>query len=230
MDDEVPADEATISTWLTRPMVVMSRSRLAAKSVVSATPAEPHIPREWPKVTVWQAVKWPLRKLLLGVYMAAETIRAQPRKALAITAIILAVLVVGGIASQTQRLTTHTTAPLVAVQQPGLPALPNSVQRYLQGQQRFNAAEMWATYTPATRASTTATEAQLSATLAQQKADGLRITRFVYSGGYRALDGTAHYTIEVYANEKGKIHTYTWFFAVGADGLITQRVDLTPPQ
>lgn len=228
VEDEVPADEATISTWLTRPMVI-ARARAQATADVSTHPAEPHTPREWPKVTFWQAVKWPARKLLLGVYVIAETMRTQPRKALAITAIILAVLVAGGVASQTQRpIIRAKPAPLVAVEQPGRPPLPISVQRYLQGQQRFNADEMWAAIAPATRTSMTLTKEQFSAMIAQQKADGLRIMRYVYSGGYRAPDGTAHYTIEAYASEKGKAHHFTWFFGVDADGLITQRVDLTP--
>lgn len=228
IDDDVPADEASISTWLTRPMVI-ARARAHSAQVTSATPAQPHTPRAWSKVTFWQAVKWPLRKILLGVYVTAETMRAQPRKALAITAIILAVLTAGGIAAQTPRPTTRATRPqLIAIEQPGLPPLAISVQRYLQGQQRFNADEMWAAYAPATRTAMTLTKGQLSATLAQQKADGLRITHYVYSGGYRAPNGTTHYTIEVYASEKGKTYISTWFFAVDPDGLITQRVDLTP--
>ncbi len=227
IEDEVPADEATISTWLTRPMVI-SRARAQATQLPSLHPVRPQTQREAPTVTFWQAVKWPLRKMLLGIYVIAEAMRAQPRKALTIMAIILAVLVAGGVASQAQQPIRAKQTSLVAVEQTGRPPLPISVQRYLQGQQHFNADEMWAAYAPATRTSMTLTKEQFGATIAQQKADGLRIMRYVYSGGYRAPDGTAHYTIEVYASEKGKTHLSTWYFAVGADGLITQRVDLTP--
>lgn len=227
VEDEVPTDEATISTWLTRPMVI-ARARAQATSLPSPQPLRPQTQREAPKVTFWQAAKWPLRKLLLGVYLTTEAMRAQPRKALTVIAIILAVLVAGGLASQPQRAARATPTPIVAVEQAGRPPLPISIQRYLQGQQHFNAEEMWAAYAPTTRTSMTLTKEQFSAAIAQQKAAGLRITRYVYSGGYQAPDGTAHYTIEVYASEKGKTHISTWFFTIGADGLITQRVDLTP--
>ncbi len=86
---------------------------------------------------------------------------------------------------------------------------------------------MWASLDPSARTQLKATETQLQASLNQEKAAGLTISRYVYSGGYHAPDGTAHYVVEVYASEQGQSGAFTWYFTVGTNGLITQRLDLT---
>lgn len=190
---------------------------------------EPYItalPPEEPRKRnpVWRAIKWPLRKLLLGIYLVGEATRKHKREAFIVLALLLALIVTGGVVYQV----TRPAPPPVAIDQPALPALPASVIHYLHARQHFDAGEMWNAYNATARSSLQTTEPQLQTALNQEKAAGLTITRYVYTGGYRSPDGTSHYTIEVYASEQGQSGVFTWFFDVGTDGLITQRLDLTP--
>jgi hypothetical protein len=173
---------------------------------------------------VWQGIKWPLRKALLGIYMLGEAIRKHKREAMVIGALLLALIVTGAVVYQV----TRPAPPRVAVEQPNPPPLPASVLHYLHARQHFDAAEMWAAYNSTARSSLNTTEPKLQTALNQQKAAGLAITRYVYTGGYRSPDGTSHYTVEVYASEQGQSGVFTWYFQVGSDGLIQQRLDLTP--
>ncbi len=172
---------------------------------------------------VWRGVKWPLRKLLLGAYLAGEAIHSRQREALAIGVLLLALLVTGGVFAATR------PAPAPAnVEQTALPSLPASVRHYLHARQRFDAAEAWAAFDATGQSALKTTEPQLRAAFDQQKKAGFTITRYVYSGGYRTPDGASHYTIEVYATEQGHASVSTWYFAMGSDGLIMRELDLTP--
>ena len=172
----------------------------------------------------WQAVKWPLRKLLLGIYLVIEASRKHRREAAIVGALLLVLLVTGVVVYQV----TRPAPPPVTVERSSLPALPASVILYLHGRQHFNAAELWSAYDTTARSKLQTTEAQLQTSLNQEKAAGLSIDRYVYSGGYQSPDGTSHYTIEVYASEQGQTGVFTWYFDVGTNGLITQRLDMTP--
>lgn len=172
----------------------------------------------------WQGVKWPLRKLLLGIYLVIEATRRHRREAMVVGALLLALLITGGVVYQV----TRPAPPPVTVERSTLPALPASVILYLHGRQHFNAAELWNAYDSTARSQLQTTETQLQTSLNQEKAAGLSIDRYVYTGGYQSPDGTSHYLVEVYASEQGQSGVFTWFFDVGTNGLITQRLDLTP--
>jgi hypothetical protein len=177
-----------------------------------------------PRNLLWRCVKWPLRKLLLGAYLAGDAIRRRPLAALAVGALALAAL----ITSTAVIVATRTPAtPTVTVAQPALPPLPASVLRYLRARQRFDAVGMWATYDATGRSNLKISQSQLQATLDQQRKAGLTITRYVYSGGFRAPDGTTRASIEVYTTEHGHASVTTWYFVVGTDGLIQRQMELT---
>lgn len=178
---------------------------------------------------IWEAVKWPIRKTLLGVSLAADALRRRSPVARTVAVVILLPLFVGGaIFAATRIAGLGAPAPIVQVEQPALPSLPISVQRFLRARQRFDGAGVWATYDAAGRRALGATEPQLQSTFNQQKAAGEVITRYVYTGGYKVSGGTAHYTIEAYMTQHGHTTINTWYFEVGADGLITGLTDLTP--
>jgi len=187
--------------------------------LISLPPEEPR-----KRNPVWQAIKWPLRKLLLGIYLLLEVMRKHKREATIVGVLLLALVITGGVVYQV----TRPAPPPVTVERSSLPALPASVILYLHGRQHFNATELWNAYDSAARSQLQTTEAQLQTSMNQEKAAGLSIDRYVYSGGYKSPDGTSHYVIEVYASEQGQTGAFTWFFDVGANGLITQRLDLTP--
>lgn len=171
---------------------------------------------------LWRGVKWPLRKLLLGAYLAGDGIRRRPLVALSVGALALAAILTGTAVV----VATRPPAPPVVVEQSTPPPLPASVLRYLRARQRFDAAEMWAAYDASGHSDLKMSEAQLQTMLDQQRKAGLTITRYVYSGGFSAPDGTTRASIEVYTTEHGHASVATWYFVVGADGLIQRQVDL----
>ncbi|HET9111171.1 MAG TPA: hypothetical protein VFN78_10130 [Ktedonobacterales bacterium] len=180
------------------------------------------------RTLIWEAAKWPIRKTLLGVSLAADAMRGRSRVARTVVAVALLALIVGGaIFAATRIAGLGAQAPIVQVEQPGRPSLPVSVQRYLRAWQRFDAAGVWSACDAAGQRSLGMTRPQLQSSLNQQKAAGERITRYVYTGGYKEPDGTAHYTIEAYTTQRGHTTVSTWYFNVGSDGLITQTTDLT---
>lgn len=177
---------------------------------------------------IWDAVKWPIRKTLLGVSLAAEALRGRSRVARTVALVVLLALIVGGaIFAATRIAGLGAQAPIVQVEQPALPSLPISVQRYLRAWRGFDAAGVWSAYDAAGQRSLGMTRPQLQSSLNQRKAAGERVTRYVYTGGYKAPDGTSHYTIEAYTTQRGHTTVSTWYFEVGRDGLITQMTDLT---
>lgn len=193
-----------------------------SKPSVPLTTLPPQEPRK--RNPVWQAIKWPLRKALLGIYLALEAARRHKREAFVVGGLLLALVITGGVVYAA----TRPAPPPVTVERSTLPALPASVIHYLHARQRFDAAELWNTYDTTARSQLQTTEAKLQTSLNQEKAAGLSIDRYIYSGGYQSPDGTSHYVIEVYASEQGQTGVFTWYFDVGANGLITQRLDLTP--
>ncbi len=165
---------------------------------------------------VWQAIKWPLRKALLGVYIGIQAARRHKVVALVVSALLIALIATALIVRQL----TLPGPPALAIDRPGLPAIPASVIHYLHGQETYNAQEMWTSLDSTARTQSNSTESQLQTTLDQERAQGVQITRYVYSGGYQGTDGASHYTIEVYATKSGQVGTYTWYFVVGSNGLI----------
>lgn len=206
------------SSSTTQPMTILEANARPATS--------PHRLIEEPRRrnAVWQGIKWPLRKALLGAYDLTEAVRRHKRVTLVICALLLALIATGVGVYQL----TRPAPPPVTIEQPTLPQLPASVIHYLHARQHFDAAEMLAAYNATARGQLKTTQAQLQTALNQEKSAGLQITRYVYTGGYQAPGGVAHYTIEVYASEQGQSGVFTWYFEVGPDGLIVQRLDLTP--
>lgn len=239
---------ATVSTTLTRPLVrPASQAPSAGRRQTAAVraplaPRTSRPPREWPRMphvqlhqpgaTLWRVVKWPVRKALLGLYLLLMLVRAHRRAALVVCLLALALIAGSIFAAQrirTQQRPAAATSPLVVVEHPGMPTLPASVQQFLHAQQRFNADEMWSSFTPAGRVALKLTQAQLRAQVAQQQATGIRFTRYIYTGGYQAPDGTAYYTIEAISSLHGQTTYSIWYFTVAKSGLITQRLELPAP-
>lgn len=170
-----------------------------------------------PPSPLWRTIKWPLRKALLGAYMSIQAARRHKVVALVVSALLIALIATALIVRQL----TLPAPPALAIEKlTNLPAIPASVIRYLHGQETYNAQEMWDSLDTTARTSSNGTESQLQTTLSQERAQGIQITRYVYSGGYLAADGSSHFTIEVYATKSGQVGTYTWYFVVGSNGLI----------
>ena len=178
---------------------------------------------------LWRVLKWPVRKTLLGVSLAADALRRSSllSRMTAVVVLLALIFVSGAIFAATRLTTAAAPTPIVRVAQPALPPLPLNVQRFLRARQRFDAKGVWATYDVAGQRALGVTEPQLQTALDQRKAAGEVITRYVYTGGYKAPDGTAHYTIEAYITQRGQTTVNTWYLDVGADGLITRLTDLT---
>lgn len=218
------------------PGVSMADASQPTLPMVPALPARPtrfsrdrsrdDAPRPNP---LWQVVKWPVRKALLGASLAVDALHRRSRVALGIAVIVALALIVGGVIFAVTRSAPPRSSapPIVRVEQPALPPLPATVQRFLHARQRFDAAGMWPAYDTAGQRALGMTESQLQAALDQQKRAGETITRYVYTGGYKAPDGTAHYTIEAYMVQQGHTTVFTWYLDVGSDGMITRLTDLT---
>jgi hypothetical protein len=171
-----------------------------------------------PPSPVWQAIKWPLRKALLGIYIGAQAARRHKIVALVVSALLVALIATALIVRQL----TLPGPPALGIEKPAsLPAIPTSVLHYLHGQETYNAQEMWNSLDSSARSQSGASESQLQSTLDQERSQGIQITRLVYSGGYQTPDGSSHYTFEVYATKSGQTGTFTWYFVVGSNGLIT---------
>ncbi len=170
-----------------------------------------------PSSPVWQAIKWPLRKALLGLYIAIQAVRRHKLVTLVVSALLIGLIVTALIVRQ---LTLSGTTAL-AIEKPSLPAIPASVVHYLHGQATYNAQEMWDSLDTAARTKSSSTESQIQTTLNQERSQGVHVTRYIYSGGYQAPDGSSYYTIEVYALKSGQLGSFTWYFTVGSNGLIT---------
>jgi hypothetical protein len=185
-------------------------------------PAEPppdrYAPDPKPRSPVWEAIKWPLRKALLGIYLGIQAARRHKLITLGVVVLLVALIGAGGVVYEL----TALAPPKVTIERPDLPALPASVLHYLHGEETFNAKEVWDSLDPDARTASGATEGQLQAGLDQARAQGNQTTRIVYSGGYRAADGTSHYTIEIYGSVSGQPETGTLYIVVGTNGLITR--------
>jgi hypothetical protein len=167
---------------------------------------------------VWRAIKWPLRKTLLAIYLALQAARRHKLVAVVVSALLIGLIATALVVRQL----TLPGPPALAIDQPGLPPISASVLHFLHGQETYNAQEIWDSLDPTTRAQSGATESDIQSSLNQARAQGAQITRLIYSGGYQASDGTSHYTIEVYSTQSGRqVKPFTMIFSVGSNGLIT---------
>jgi hypothetical protein len=180
-------------------------------------PRDRYAPDPKPRSPVWEAIKWPLRKALLGIYLGVQLVRRHKLIALVTVALLIALIGAGVLVRQL----TLPGPPPLTIERAGLPKLPNSVIHYLHGQVTFNGQEVWDSLDPTARTQTGSTERQIQASLDQERAQGVRTTRLVYSGGYQATDGTSHYTVEITGIFSGQPQTVTLYIVVGPSGLIT---------
>jgi hypothetical protein len=189
-----------------------------------------------------RAVKWPIRKLLKGVYLAGAAAKSH-RLAAAVLALIVLGLVGSGvivyrathpaqvIASQPSVSGPYTGSTPFTIVDSAAPPLPTGVIGWMHGHKVFDAQEVWNTYSADEQqalAKAGTTESKLQDNLTTSKQQGFEFTEFIYSGGYRAPDGTSHYTIELLYSQGGQAGLKTYYFLVGSDGKIAALVNLTP--
>ena len=131
-------DAATATTQPMTPPVGRPAERARATHAPNGT--------SW-RDSLWRAIKWPLRKLLLGVYLAGEALERRSRVALATLALVgvalIALMAAGALLAARAEAPSAASQAVVAVERPAQPALPASVLRFLGARQRFNAVGMW---------------------------------------------------------------------------------------
>ncbi|HEX6123359.1 MAG TPA: hypothetical protein VFY89_09370 [Ktedonobacterales bacterium] len=193
---------------------------------------------------VTRAVKWPIRKLFKGLYLTGRAVKRHR-----LTAAILALIVLGLVGSGViVYRATHPAARAVATHPSGVsgpysgqtpftvinaaaPPLPPSLITWMHGHKYFDAHEVWGTYSEAEQRKLTSsgtTESTLLQNFSTLQREGFAYTEFIYSGGYRAPDGSSHYTIEVVFSQGERASMSTLYFLVGADGKIALYMNLTP--
>ena len=69
---------------------------------------------------MWQAIKWPLRKALLGLYIAIQAVRRHKLVTLVVSAMLIGLIVTTLIVRQL----TLTGSTALAIEKPSLPAIP----------------------------------------------------------------------------------------------------------
>ncbi|MBF6589004.1 MAG: hypothetical protein IVW57_00555 [Ktedonobacterales bacterium] len=209
----------------------------------SARPA--YVPEPPPPPSrVARAIKWPIRKLLKGLYLLTAAARSHRAVSVVLLVIILGLLGSGVVVYRA----THPsgdvaglgptatgglyggTTPFTVVNA-AAPPLPASMIQWMHGHKYFDAQEVWNTFSA--REQQALTQKKITASTLQDnfntlKSQGFQFTEFIYSGGYRAPDGTSHYTIEVLYARGNQAGLQTYYFLLDADGKIAAYVNLTP--
>lgn len=198
----------------------------------------PEPPKQQPPF--WRAIKWPLRQIIKGIYLTGVLAKRHRVVAVIVLAVVL-VLALSGYAAyqvvQQQEIAReqgNLTASINLAYAPNASHLPLSVLHFLHSQQTFNAQEEWTTLSQSMRSTIQQQGGSVSAiqqNLDQARTNGLKIDRFVSSGGYTDPDtSVSHYTVEAYAELGGARKVLTWFFVVNSAGAIDNVQNLTPSQ
>jgi hypothetical protein len=155
---------------------------------------------------VWQAVKWPIRKLLLGIYYLVQAARRHKVFALVVVVVLVA-LIGAGIAVR------QLTQPPQTI-----PDTPVSVTHFLHGRQTGNVQEMYSSLDPNLRNSDM--QSLLQNIVAQDKSQGLTITNYNPVEHYPSATGGTVYVYNVVVSEQGQSGNQTYTFIVGSNRLI----------
>lgn len=216
----------------------------ASSALVTTPPAppaylyEPEPPKRQSRF--WRMIKWPLRQIIKGIYLTGVFAKRHRIVAVIVLAVVLVLAASSFVAYRVVR--QHETA----LEQNSLTAsinldsssqtgtLPLSVLHFLHARKTFNAQEAWDSLSPSLHSQIQQQGGSVSSiqqSFDQARASGLKLDRFVSSGGYtNSSTGVSHYTIEVYAEEGSAQGLLTWFFIVDANGYISSFNDLTPSQ
>lgn len=220
---------------------VPSPASNALVTAPQASPAylyEPEPPKRQSRF--WRMIKWPLRQIIKGIYLTGVFAKRHRVVAVIALAVVLVLAASGFAAYQVVRQqeaaqeqsSLATSINLVSSPQAG--NLPLSVLHFLHARKTYNAQEEWDSLSSSLHAQIQQQGGSVSAiqqNFNQARANGLKLDKFVSSGGYtNPSTGISHYTIEVYAEEGSAQGLLTWFFIVGADGYISSINDLTPSQ
>jgi hypothetical protein len=182
-----------------------------------------------PQSPFWKAVKWPIRQAIKGIYLLFS---AAGRHKL-VTAIILGTLLLltgGGVvlyrALHPDAIDAHITT------QANLPPLPHSVKQFIEGYHTYNGQEVWDSLS-ATKQQQDAQQggsaADMSSTLSQAKAQGIRYEDFIYAGGYIGADGIGHYMVEAEIFTQDGKQVANLYFVTEPGGKILAFANLTAP-
>lgn len=227
------------------PNAGIEESTPAASSALVTTPPtplaylyEPEPPKRQSRF--WRMIKWPLRQIIKGIYLTGVFAKRHRVVAVIVVAVVLVLAASGFVAYRVVRQqeiareqnSLAASINLVSSSQTG--ALPLSVLHFLHARKTYNAQEEWDSLSPSLHAQIQQQGGNVSSiqqNFDQARANGLKLDRFVSSGGYtNPSSGVSHYTIEVYAEEGSTQGLLTWFFIVDADGYVSSINDLTPSQ
>lgn len=155
---------------------------------------------------VWEAIKWPIRKLLLGLYYLVQAIRRNTVFALVVIVVLVA-LVGAGVAVHQMTQPPQTT-----------PDAPVSVAHFLHGRQTGNIQEMYSSLDPNLRNSDM--QSLLQSMVSQDKSESLTITNYSPVEHYPNATGGTVYIYKVGESEQGQSGSQMYTFVVGSNGLI----------
>jgi hypothetical protein len=190
----------------------------------------------------WRIVKWPLRQVLKGIYLAGSAINRHRIISL-ILLVVLGALVTGGVL--TYRAFNPEPKQVASGNGGGVAAIPetpftvvdgahqplsNGVLLWLHGAKTYNADELWngmSTEYQNFFVSNGSSQISLQQTLDTWRFQGLKFDEFIVAGSFRFPDGTATYTVEVVAHEKDQQGIFTWYFRTDPSGQIISFRDIT---
>ncbi len=192
----------------------------------------------------WRVVKWPIRQLLKGIYLAGSAI-SRHRIISLVALVLLAAMATGGVltyrALNPER--PHNTAsgspgsgnvnvpdtPFTVVNGAQLP-LSNGVVLWLHGTKTYNAQELWngmSTQYQTVFQLQGGTQAGLQQSLDGFRTEGLKFDEYVVAGSFQFPDGTATYTVEAVVHESNQRGILTWYFKTDPTGQILSFQDLS---
>jgi hypothetical protein len=153
---------------------------------------------------VWQAVKWPIRKLLLGIYYIVQAARRHKLFALVVAVALVALLGAGVAVRQL------TQPPQVGV--------PTSVTHFFHGRQTGNAQEMYNSLDPNLQSSDTQT--LLQNIVSSDKSSSITITNYNQVDRHPVTGGGTFYLFRLDLAAPGQTGSQYYAFIVGSNGLI----------
>ncbi|MBK9945347.1 MAG: hypothetical protein IPP13_27470 [Kouleothrix sp.] len=167
-----------------------------------------------------------LRRLLYGATIAGRVLRPYALFLVVLVALLgvigwMSYLLWGARAQSATFARADSLPPAVAV------------ERFIQGQQNFNADMMWDAYSPdfqASQLANGATKATLQAQANYQRNQGLKFVRYDYIGGVKETDGGGMYFYSVDLRLRNQQKRFSMIFHADADGKITEIESLLAPQ